>query len=76
MKILPSLVCIDRTGFMPGKSTDINLHRVLTHMPLPSSTSKSRVLVMLDIEKAFDSMEWAYTAAVLEVMTFGPYFRK
>lgn len=34
-KILPSLVSIDQTGFIPGKSTDINLRRVLTHLQLP-----------------------------------------
>lgn len=49
--ILPSLVSIDQTGFIPGKSTDINLRRVLTHLQLPPDESASRVLVMLDIEK-------------------------
>lgn len=58
MKILPSPVCIDQNGFMPGKTTNINLRSVSTRMQLPSSTSKSRV-VMLDIEKAFDSVDWA-----------------
>lgn len=53
VKILPDLVDIDQTGFMPGKSTDINLRRVVTHLQLPHSLSQTRVIA-LDIEKAFD----------------------
>lgn len=40
-------------GFMPSKSSEINLRRVLTHLQLPSATQTRRVLVALDIEKAF-----------------------
>lgn len=36
IKILLSLINIDQMDFMPGKSTDINLRRVLTHLQLPS----------------------------------------
>lgn len=47
----------------------------MTHLQLPSDNSYSRVLVKLDIEKAFDSVNWFYMSAVLEVIGFGPRFR-
>lgn len=72
MKPLPSLVSIDKTGFIPGKSTDINLRRVLTHMQLLSNESALGVPTLLDVAKAFDSVDWVYMSSVLEVMGFGP----
>lgn len=74
--ILPSLINIDQTGFMPGKSTDINLRRVFTHLQLPPTESSTRVMVTLDIEKALDSVAWPFMSTVLEVMGFGEVFRR
>lgn len=62
MKVLPSIVNIDQMGFMPGKSIDINLHGVFSHLQLPSEESCTRVLVGLDLEKIFDSIDWFYMA--------------
>lgn len=74
-QILTIISCIDQIGFVPRKSSYINLRRVLTHLQLPPSKLASRVLALLDIEKAFDSEDWVYMSAVPEVMVFGPHFR-
>lgn len=76
MKVIPNLLSIEQTGFIPGKSTDINIRRVFTHLQLPSIDSTSRVLATLVIEKAFDSIAWPYMHAVLESMGFRPVFLK
>lgn len=34
------------------------------------------ILVFLDLEQAFDSVDWKYMTTVLEVLGFGPHFRK
>lgn len=75
MQILPNLLSIDQTGFMPGKSSDINIRGVFTHLQLPSADSTSRIMAALDIEKAFHSVAWSYMHKVLELMAFGPEFR-
>lgn len=41
-RVLPSLVDIGQRGFMHGKSKDIHLRRVLTHLQLPSATQTTR----------------------------------
>lgn len=46
----------------------------MTHLQLPVPDSSTRVLVLLDIEKAFDSVDWTYMATVLEVLGLGPNF--
>lgn len=73
-KVISSLVDIDQTGFMPGKSTDTNLRRIFTHLRLPHACQSTRVLVSNDIEKAFDSVDWQYMHRVLEKMGFGLNF--
>lgn len=72
----PSLFNIDQTGFMSGKSTDTNLRRLFTHLQLPGSEDGTRIIVPIDIEKAFDSIDWSYMLRVLEVMGFGSTFRR
>lgn len=74
--IISSLVDIDQMGFMPGKSTDTNLRRLFTHLQLPNLDSPTRIIVSIDIEIAFDSIDWQYMHTVLEKMGFGPVFRK
>lgn len=60
---------------MPGKSMDTNLRRVFTHLQVPHVGLPTRVLVSIDIEKAFDSLDWQYMHKVLERMDFLPHFR-
>lgn len=74
--IRPYLVNIDQTRFIPGKSADINLRTVFNHLQLSPSENSTRVLVALDIEKAFDLVAWTYMSTALEVMGFGVEFRR
>lgn len=53
------------------KSTDVNLRRVFTHLQLPPVA-----LVAFDIEEAFNSVNWLYMVAVLEVLGFVLTFPK
>lgn len=63
MRVLTSLINIDQTGSMLGKSTDINLRAVFNYLQLPPD-SHTRILVDLDIEKA--SVFWQNMKKVLE----------
>lgn len=43
---------------MPQKATGITLRRVFTHIELHPEGPDNRELVFLDLEKAFDSVDW------------------
>lgn len=74
--IILSLVGEDQSGFMPGKTTDINLRRLYTNLQVSHDNRGSRVVAALDNEKAFDSVEWSFMSAVLGRLGFPQNFLK
>lgn len=73
-KVITTLVDIDQTGFIPQKSTDTNLCRLFAHLQISHTNSGARVIVSLDMAKAFDSVDWHYMSMVLRHMGFGDVF--
>lgn len=70
-KVVAKLVGSDHGGFIPGRSTRINIRRLFHNLTCPYDYSPTRVVVSLDTCKAFDSMEWPYLFRVL-LYRFGP----
>lgn len=72
--IMEMLVDADQTGFIPHKSMDIHIHCLFTNLQALLSNSGMQVVVALNIENTFDSVDWTNMLAVLECMGFGPSF--
>lgn len=72
--LILSLVHGDQTGFMPGKGTDINIHRLYTIVDHLKDASSTGIVASLDAEKAFESVEWALLWQMLKKFGFGPQF--
>lgn len=72
--VILSLVGTDQSGFMPGKTTDINLRRLYTNLQIRHDNRGRRVVAALDNEKAFDSVEWSFMFAVLTRLGFPQNF--
>lgn len=76
MPALQHLISPDQTGFMPKTGTEINLRRVFTHTQLGTDISNGGILFFLDLEKAFNSIDWQYMKIVMETFGFGSQFRR
>lgn len=69
--VLPKLISEDQTGFMAGRYIGENIRMLydlinyLEHNKLPG------LLVSVDFEKAFDSVDWKYMHNVLRAFGFG-----
>ncbi|XP_012819057.2 uncharacterized protein LOC105947410 [Xenopus tropicalis] len=75
-RVVPDRVHPDQSGFMPGRSTDINLRRLFTNLQIPHLETGTRAVASLDSAKAFDSIEWGYLWEVLSDFGFGQSFLK
>ncbi|XP_069604436.1 G-patch domain and KOW motifs-containing protein isoform X1 [Ranitomeya imitator] len=65
-RVIDRLIHPDQSGFMPNKSTALNLRRLFLNLQIPSDNVGKRVVVSLDAHKAFNCVEWSYLWSVLE----------
>lgn len=72
--VISDLVSQDQTGFIPGRHSFTNIHRVLHVMHSSASSAVPEIIVSLDAEKAFDRVEWEYLFKALEKFGFGQEF--
>jgi len=73
--ILPSLIHLDQTGFMKGRYIGENIRLIANVMEQRKKFNGSGVLLSLDFQKAFDTLEWSCIHHVLKLYNFGDSLR-
>lgn len=70
------LIPDEQTGFIPGRNIQANLTiiRDLLHIAItaPDTLPDHPALVLLDQQKAYDRVDWAYLSRILQTLGFGP----
>lgn len=74
--IIANYVSADQTGFIPGRSMADNVRRTLNIICHGKRNTDPSLLVSIDFEKAFDSIEFSYLKSLLAHMKFGENFRR
>ncbi len=74
--ILPKIISDSQKGFMKGRYIGENTRLVYDLMHFLETHQKPGVLLLVDFEKAFDSIEWSYIQAILKKYNFGSGIRK
>lgn len=72
--VLPSIISLDQTGFICNRHSFFNLRGVFNVIYNPSPATVPEALVALDVEKAFDRVEWEYLFFTLGKFGFGEKF--
>ncbi len=73
-KVLPNLISPDQSGFLKGRFIGENIRNVEDLIEYYKNTNNKAMLLFLDFEKAFDSIEWPFLHKTLHYLNFGESF--
>ena len=74
--LLPGLIHHNQSGYIPGRNISENIRSILDIMEFTKVKKLPGLLLFLDFEKAFGSLEWDFLEKCLEKFNFGPDFRR
>ena len=74
--LLANLINEDQTGFISNRYIGENTRLIYDIMFYTEKYDVPGLLLLIDFEKAFDSISWAFISKVLDLFNFGPIFRK
>ena len=71
-RLLPGLIHHTQTGYIPGRNIGENIRSILNIMSFTQAKNLPGLLLFIDFEKVFDSLEWHFLEKCLELFNFGP----
>lgn len=71
-RLLPGLIHHNQTGYIRGRNIGENIRSILDIMSFTRAKNLPGILLFIDFEKAFDSLEWHFLKKSLELFNFGP----
>lgn len=74
--ILNSIISKSQTGYVPGRFIGESTRLIYDLMHYTDVNNIPGLLMLIDFEKAFDSISWNFLYQVLECFRFGPSFIK
>ena len=74
--VLPKLIHPDQTRFIKGRFIGQNIRLLNDLLEYTDDQKIPGILLFIDFEKAFDTIEWSFIQNVLECFNFGPVIRK
>ena len=73
--VISKLINNDQTGFIKGRFIGENIRLVDNIINYASENKIPGLLLFIDFEKAFDSLEWSFIERTLQYFGFGPSLR-
>ena len=74
--VLNNIISDDQKGFLKGRYLEENTRLIYDIMQYYKDSNKSGILLLIDFEKAFDSIEWPFIRKVLKRYNFGENYIK
>ena len=74
IKILPFIIDEDQTGYINGRYIGCNIRLIEDIIMLSKSKKIAGIILVIDFEKAFDSLRWRFMHESLRKFNFGEKF--
>ena len=71
-RLLPEVIHNNQSGYIPGRNISENIRSILDIMEYTKAKKLPGLLLFIDFEKAFDSLEWDFLEKCLKKFNFGP----
>ena len=75
-KALPSIIHQDQTAYIKGRYIGENIRTIADIIEYCKQKQMTGVLLLIDFEKAFDTIKWNFLHKTLQSFNFGKSFRK
>ena len=75
-KVLPSIISCDQSGYLKGRYIGENIRTIFDIIQYTKFNQISGMMVLVDFEKAFDSISWSFLFESLKAFDFGNSFIK
>ena len=72
--ILPTIINVDQTGFLKDRYIGENIRTIADIIDYTSLKHKPGIILLLDFEKAFDTIRWSFIIDSLKIFNFGSDF--
>lgn len=73
-KVLPSIIDHDQTGFLEGRYIGENIRTISDLIEYTSLKNSPGIILLIDFEKAFDTIQWRHLMNSLKYFNFGESF--
>ena len=73
---LDKLINNDQTGFIKGRFIGENIRLIYDLMQYTEENNIPGLLLLIDFEKAFDSLSWTFVNKTLSLFNFGKYIKR
>ena len=74
-KVLPSIINDAQTGYMKGRFIGENIRLISDILHVRPQQNLEGIALFIDLEKAFDSLEWDFLLKTLDTFQFGREFK-
>jgi len=75
-KVLPSIISSSQTGYVKDRCINDSVRLVQDIIHISELNKSPGILLMVDFQKAFDTIEWEFIEHALKRFHFGPTFSK
>ena len=72
IKVLPEIIHCNQTGYVKGRFIGEAASSIMDVMDYTQKQNIPGILLFIDFEKTFDSIDWEFMVKCLDVFRFGP----